>query len=232
MNARQRVARLRELQELRERQRSQRPETLREFQEREAAAAQEEAATAQAERERPIREAEAALNQTYRKLRANALEQINKGRPDPGFKIPRSVAGKQMPASEVEQFNASEIRKFAQNNPDFYTSQANIQLLCDYLTAQRVLIADNATYKAAAKRLQFLGLLEERPEPEPTPEPITVAEVPSQERIIDDGSMEGFDPETGHPRRYTAFEIERMSAETFKRTFRIKPVDLVLARRF
>src|SRR5258708_22007730 len=154
------------------------------------------------------------LNEIHEDEKAEVLA----GRKDPGFVIPESVAGKRMSRDEAREFNAAEARKFKENTPEFYNSQANIKSICDYVLAQGVNIADEATFRAAFERLQYLGLLEERPEPEPLP----AAEARPE---VDPAELERQRREAYHTkvltvyggREYTQYDIDRLSADEFKR---------------
>lgn len=73
----------------------------------------------------------------------------------------------------------------------------------------------------------------ERPEPEPLPvatadsevEPLQAQDFQKPETFI------GIDPETGLEKEFTEHQVNRMSSEEYKRTFRLRSEDQILCRR-
>lgn len=129
----------------------------------------------------PVREAEEENTRLLRELRNIELAAVNAGSRDPGFIIPESVLGLSMEKEEARQFNGREALKFRQNNPDFFNSRANVTKIIEYVNAQGVAIANEEMLRAVWHRLQDLGLLEQRPEPES----IEVLPEPEQQPQLD-----------------------------------------------
>lgn len=224
MNAREiREQRLAELKELRERQRAQKPETLRSFTEAEEARERDE-------RERFIQEAAAPLKQTAREFGLLMRQKIATGK-DPDFAISPELVGKRLSVAEAERYNKEQADLFIASSPEYlpYMLRENALAIVAYLHRNGVEIFSVAELSRAFTKLRDFGLLTEKSEPEQ--EPVQAIPDTVEEPKRDDGIMDGFDLETGEPRRYSAFEIDRMSAETFKRTFRLKLEDQILARR-
>ena len=181
------------------------------------------------ERERPIREAKESLQESATALGKLAREMVATGK-DSEFMIPASVAGRRMSVAMPGQFNADEARKFAESTPEFYPSPANKAAVFDFLTRNRVNIADCATYQAAFHRLKDFGLLEPEPEPEPEAEPVEVLELePAAPAPVE--TLVGVDWETGLPREFTQRQVDLMTAEDFRRAFNLKLPRLVASWR-
>lgn len=171
----------------------------------------------QEEAERPVREAETALNSTTRKLYEAEKAEVVAGRSDPGWELPASVAGLSMSLDEARAFNNRESKAFVEEHPEFYRSKRNSDTVQEYLLAQGVGIADRQCFAQAVERLRHFGLLEEKPaEPEPSPIPVSEPQIePKQEDLVD-----GFD-ENGNPIRVTQAALWKMSSAQLKTFYRM-----------
>jgi hypothetical protein len=110
-------------------------------------------------------------------------------------------------------FNKEQARNFAANNPDYHRCDENFRKLTEYMARNGIAIANEAMFKAAWERLRSFGAIQDRPEPQPPTE-----EIPDSESVqVDDGSEEGIDPQTGERRRFSKWEISRMSADQYRR---------------
>jgi hypothetical protein len=174
------------------------------------------------EAERPIREAQAKLSETHRKLYEIEKAEVIAGRPDPGWELPASAADLSMPLDEAKAFAQREAEAYRQQHPEYHPTGKNFERIKSYLSAQGVVIPDRACFAQAVQRLTYFGLLEERPAPAAQPvqieepqEPNVPTEAPSEEPLV------GWDLNTGVERVFTKREVDRMSAEEFKRTFRL-----------
>jgi len=107
---------------------------------------------------------------------------------------------------------------FVEHNPDYYPCSSNVNNIREYLIAQNISIPNEEVLKAAWLRLRELGLIEERPAPEPEPELTPLEEPPSE--TPGDYEISGFDPETGEPRKFTQREIWRMDSATYRKAFK------------
>jgi hypothetical protein len=173
------------------------------------------------EAERPIREAEAKLSETHRKLYQFEKAEVEAGRPDPGWELPTSAAGLSMSVEEAKQFAQSEGEVFVAEHPEYYASKNNFDAVVRYLSIQGVVIPTRDCFAQAVERLRRFGLLEARPTPAPqlepveSPEPVELTEAPSSDLV------DGFDIQTGEPRRYSQKEIWKMSSADLKIAFRM-----------
>jgi hypothetical protein len=185
------------------------------------------------EAERPIREAEAKLTETIRQLHSNAKEAVMSGQPDPGFKLPASVAGKQMSLEEARRFNAAESEKFRAVHPEYYPCAANFKTMTNYLATQKIAIVDAATWEAAFSRLQSLGLLQERPEAEPASESQQGRSEPQAETVSTESAEQNrndyfskvvaTDPRTGEG--LTEHQLDQLPSSEYARIMRVPRFD-------
>jgi hypothetical protein len=91
-------------------------------------------------------------------------------------------------------------------------------------------------YRAAFLSLKASGLFDEpvtAPEPVATPVPEPTEDLDSLPRLPawhkepiaykreTEQSLKGIDPDTGKPREYTQVEVDRMSAETYRKVFSV-----------
>jgi hypothetical protein len=177
-------------------------------------------------RERPIREATEQLTATHRKLHAMEKAQISSRADEQVYVDPVTIAMGTIPQAQADAYNAQQASLFRQNNPDFYPSEKNVQAIVDYLKRNRIEIVSALILEKAYERLSQFGLLEERPAPvevvEPVEEtqPVVVERQP--ERFI------GIDLSTGTEREYTAYEVDRMSSDEYRRVFRVTKASLEL----
>lgn len=150
--------------------------------EEQAAIEAQEAAEREAEM-KPVFAAQAELNKNVAALYEIEKEAVIAGKPDPGFTLPASVAGKRMTQDAAHRFNREESHKFVANTPEYFPCKQNLQALTDYLLTQSVHIADAETFRVAFERLRYFGLLVERPEPEPEPQAEPEPVDPETERL-------------------------------------------------
>ncbi len=170
------------------------------------------------EQQRPVREAEQRLNETHRKLVQIGKEEVLNGKPDPWWEIPADAVGKSMSLDRVRDFVREQSTIFRAAHPEYYPCKENLEAIMGYLVAQQIAIPTASCFERAVERLGSLGLLKERPAP-PEPQPAPVMEEPAEPS--NDGLTDGWDIETGQPRKYTEREIEHMSSDDFKKAFRM-----------
>jgi hypothetical protein len=137
--------------------------------------------------------------------------------------------------TSVDDWHRKESAKFLQENPDYFPCEENLQAIKGYIdrNAPKIRLVSAIQLEGAFKRLREYGLLKQRPIPEPAPRPapvkvnltITPSVAPSGPASE---SRKGFDPETGLEREYTPREIDKMSADQFRRIFRIYRDELTL----
>jgi len=205
--------------------------------------AAEEAAQREAE-ERPIREATEELNKLHRKIYATIRERI-KTMPDEDvitgvsdFWIDPDLAGVSMDRSFAGAFDADSYLEFLREHSSwFYDCEANRKTLFSYMERNRAQIFNCEMLRRAALRLQEYGLLEERPDGyERDPETGGII-IPRQEPTYVNlrvsypptpPTYTGWDEQTGLEREFTQREVDRMSADQYRRVFRVKRSDMEL----
>jgi hypothetical protein len=197
---------------LRERDRLQ----IREWNEAEAA---REAAERE-ERERPIREATEQANELHRKIHATVRERVASLVDEDGRWADPIHIGTVMSEDDCRRYNGQQALIFVRDNPDLYWNRANMEAVIAYMVRNGINIASAETFRRTYMRLAEFGLLETAPEPEPTPEPEPLPIAPPPPEVF-----EGIDLETGEPKVYTKYQVDRMGSDEFLRVFRIGKVD-------
>jgi hypothetical protein len=164
-----------------------------------------------------VRRDEAAEVEAERK---QARESVLAGKPDPSWKIPASAAGLKMTIEQAREFAKTAAAQFVKENPEYHATMNNFEAIVSYLTTNGVEIPTSEVFKLAWLRLRELSLIEEleRSEPAKEPEPETQPSepIPAETELVD-----GFDLETGEPRRYSQAEIWKMSSGDLKKAFRM-----------
>jgi hypothetical protein len=132
-----------------------------------------------------------------------------------------------MSAAQADRYNADEYRLFVADTPGWFNTPANLDVVQRYLTNQGCeSIVSSKMLKFAFNRLDSYGLLEHRQAPQPVvqqqprqPAVVTTERAPAVPKPRE--SEEGWDLSNGERRMYTPYEIDRMSADEFKRIFRL-----------
>ncbi len=171
---------------------------------------------AREERERPIREAEAKLREASTAIERTIRDRISTGIDD-AFQIDPATFTPLPRGISAAQYNKAQAQQFRQSNPDFYPSDFNLREITEYIarnTPTNFILVSATQLQWAFERLRAYGLLEERPEPEPEPEIVPEPANPSEPEIF-----VGIDQETGEERTFSKFQVDRMSAEEYRRTF-------------
>jgi len=177
------------------------------------------------EEERPVKEALAENEKLLREKLTLERDAVTKGRPDPAFRIPDSASGLRMKKAEFEPFIKSEADKFVAETPEYYACPENFGTLTQYILAQGVQIPNADVFKVAFARLQELGVLKERPDPEPQVQPVRTEEPDSPtgkrtewEQYVSEVVVT--DPSTG--KGYTQYQLDNdIDSGTFARLMRI-----------
>jgi hypothetical protein len=185
----------------------------RQFDEEEAALE----ASAREERERPIREAEARLIETHRKLAALEVERLTGKVRDPERFVDPSVASVKMTASQAHEFNVAEVFKYRTEHPEVFWCPELVDLIGAYLDHNALQIVTASMIHSIVSRLGDVGLLPERPA---EPEPDWAEEQREPVQPIEREKHIGIDLSTGEQREYSDFEVERLSADEFRKVFR------------
>jgi len=199
--------------------------------------AREEAADLE-KQERPIREAEAVLQQTQRELLRIERERITGVVEDPDLK--KRLKGKAFLDPDLldderthkyyreiendphfaRDFNAASIRIYRERNPQIYWSNELVQHLGAYFDRHGVALTSVPMIEAAVNRILAAGLAPTEPPPSPPP-PAPPIRYVKLEQPKEPEYQTGWDTETGQQRRYSNYEISRMSADEYARIFRV-----------
>lgn len=175
------------------------------------------------ERERPIREAEAKLHETSRELakvyRARLLAEVK----DPEMPGDPALDGVIMSEADASKFNGSEFRKYKDAHPDFYWDHKLLERIGNYCELNGIGLISASILGKIVDRFREYGLLPTRPRPELQPEPeqrpyvnLTIERTSAMPE-----TYEGWDLDSGQRREYSKREVDRMSADQYRRAFRI-----------
>jgi hypothetical protein len=202
--------------------------SLRKFREEE----REREAREMEERERPIREAEAKLRETHRAIAKVMRQRLMEGR-DPDLVDIDDPYSPGMTDTEVISENGRAAEMFMATNSWYYPCPENSKLIFSYLERnERNCLITVELLENIAIRMRDLGLLKEKPlEEQPEPHPQVNLEIEYTPTPPQPESFRGWDLETGQERDFTSFEVNRMSSETYARTFRLSRSGMVLAGR-
>ena len=165
----------------------------------------------------PVRAAEAELTTTHRQLLKIEREAALHGKEDPLFA--RGLLSEPMKTirlntlEEANEHNLRTAREFMERTPSFYQSQYNAELITDFAVRNDLLVLDAETYSNIYRHLLALDLLEH--ESSPQPEPLIEQPEPVQQM-----ETEGVD-DSGRVKLYSKAEIDRMSADEYRRFMRI-----------
>jgi hypothetical protein len=171
----------------------------------------------------PIRKAEAELSKTAGKLRAAERKAALNGTND--FETALTLLSDAMKAITPERpismeqaaaFNEREAVRFAENTPEYYACPDNADLMSSFCSRHGIGVADAETWGNVFRHLDGLGLMQHRPAPQSEPV-IDQQPEPTPARAKE---LMGVD-ESGRPKAYTPAEVDRMSADEYKRFFRL-----------
>jgi hypothetical protein len=164
-----------------------------------------------------VRRDEAAEVEAERK---QARESVLAGKPDPSWKIPASAAGLKMTIEQAREFAKTAAAQFVKENPEYHATMNNFETIVAYLTTNGVVIPTSEVFKLAWLHLRELSLIEELERLVPAKEPETVTQ-PSEPLPAEGELVDGYDLETGEPRKYSQAEIWKMSSGDLKKAFRM-----------
>jgi len=177
--------------------------------------------------DRPIREATEQLRATHRKLALVERERLTTV-PDPERWLDPAVGPEtRMTAKQAGEFNREQAQLYRESHPDTYWSDELLDLLSAYFNKEQLRLITAQMLERLVERFAAVGLLPERPA-EPEPEPI-IEEQPVP--AIEPETHVGIDPLTGAEREYSARELERMTADEYRRAFKITKAGITLPTR-
>lgn len=209
--------------------RSRDSESTRQFHEEEAElerVAEEQRSADAAKREEEKRQ---SVRERQRKFVA---ESVAAG-PDPLFAgvDPETIEGRiSVPVNQVGTWNKNEADKFKQNCPDYCVCPENFEALAGYLerNAPGLVLVSAKQLEAAFRRLQSLGLLKEHPvvtsQPEPEKSKATAVNLeiaPPSDPNSPDAVVDGWDLESGAPRKWANRELDKLSSTDYRRALRL-----------
>lgn len=201
--------------------------------------AREEAAERERQ-ERPVKEAEAALRKTQRELLKVERDRLLGKTDDPFIKAkigdkpvtdPLAWEGidplnrEELPAGYATAYNGESLRLYLRDHPEHKDLLANkefLDMIGNYFDRNKIRITNIWDIKRVVERFIAAGLAPEPPAPAPPPPPqpapirFTEPEQPSEPEF-----QTGWDLDTGTRRSYSRYEIDRMSADEYVRTFRV-----------
>jgi hypothetical protein len=134
---------------------------------------------------------------------------------DPERYVDPSVASVQMTAKAAHEFNTVEITKYRAEHPEVFWSPEIVDLIGAYLDYNGLKVVTASMIDNVVSRLGSVGLIPDRPlEPEPIEESSEPEQTREREKHV------GIDLATGEEREFSDFEINRMSADDFRKVFR------------
>ncbi len=214
-------------------------DTPNRFRERLSAAERKRQSEKTAAQEIAKREAEAELLNTSRKVAALVKERLLKTKDDEVFVTP-GMEQSSMSSADAARYNGQQFKLFMQSTPEYvaYSSPETIESLGDCFARNKLMICSQEMCRAAFFRLRDCGLLtpnravEPRPVEKTVQRPVTVVPAPqTQAEVLPDGSELGYDLFTGEQRPYTKREIAALSADQYRRVFRVYRDALTLPNR-
>jgi hypothetical protein len=173
--------------------------------------------------------------ETLRLLRAVERERIATNTDDE-FVIDPATIGESaaVAVAKLEAWHAAQSTEFLASNPQYLRCPENEQAIIAYIerNAPGLKLLSATQMTAAYRRLRDLGLLKERPAPV-TPAPPTVEHrterkpAPQPTNPLDE-VVDGWEIDGSAPRRWTGRELERLSADDYRRAMRLYKADLEL----
>ena len=181
---------------------------------------------AREERERPIREATEQLEKNYYELTKVYKERLIGKVPDPERFIDPAVGPSvKMSLKDAQTFTAQQWQLFVGQHPELYAGSELLDLIDSYCKKESISIITVAMFERMIERFAACGLLPERPAPvetvNDTPEP--ESETPTGPQMFD-----GFDPYTDLPITLTKRQVDRLSADEYRRFAKVRTADLDL----
>jgi hypothetical protein len=148
---------------------------------------------------------------------------------------PATLAGRiSVPVNKVTEWNRDQVHLFKKSCPGYFPCPENFDALVGYLqrNAPGLRLISAKQWEAAYRRLASLGLLKERPvvtsesEPERERAQTVVLEVgPPSDPNSPDAVVDGWDLESGAPRKWTNRELDKLSSTDYRRALHLYSVD-------
>jgi hypothetical protein len=180
-------------------------------------------------RERPIKEAEATLQKTLRKIRAVQLDTLTNPKvQDPDLWLDPDVEGMTLTREGVTAYVIDAFRDLIKARPGFWCSEKNLAYFKGYFDKHRIICPTAAMLIRLHDRLVDAGVVfelqphapEDSSRPDYTQRPnVEVRIAPTQKPKAQ--TFPGFDLVTGEPRDYTEREIDKMTSEEMKKALQM-----------
>jgi hypothetical protein len=122
-----------------------------------------------------------------------------------------------MTHKQADEFNRREFRKYREAHPDLFLNDELLDRLGKYFALDGLELITASMIESIIEHYRDAGLLPERPEPVDEPE-LTI----SMEPIAPPSGPimhKGIDPDTGLEREYSEREVNRMSADAYRKRF-------------
>jgi hypothetical protein len=160
----------------------------------------------------------------HRKIALSRQNQIRTGIDDE-FPYDPDTREISMSSQEADAYNRASAEQFLRDNPTYFPTQRNLELIRSYLKRHGVdALVSARQLQLVYERLDAYSLLDRRPEPiviqpEPTPYVNLCERAPEPPKRRE--PEEGWDLRTGERRMYTPYEIDRLSGDDYRRIFRL-----------
>jgi hypothetical protein len=152
-----------------------------------------------------------------------ARQAVAAGKRDPLWILPESAKGLRMSLEKAKLFAQEQADLFVGQEKSWFKCRKNFETITGFLIEQGCLIPNVDCFKLAFERLTALGLLEQRPVEASAPEPQSQSEPPQAAVTETQDELLGWDLATGEPRRYSQFEVSKMSSDEYRRAFHVVP---------
>jgi len=178
---------------------------------------EEEELAAKEAREAPLRRAQSEFERNTKELAQLQRKNLTTGK-DPNVYISPETRGKAISASEAERIAIASSESFISAHPEYYVCPENGEIITDYFRRNECFILTAPMIEAAYVKLRDAGLIVERPAPS---EPVVVeAEQPAPQRT----KLIGIDQSNGEEREFSDWEVNNMSADEYRRTFKLRNI--------
>ena len=135
----------------------------------------------------------------------------------------------------VAAYNREQAALFVQQTPEYlaYKSDQTLRAIADYLdrNAPGIKLVSALQLRWAFERLKSLGLIQLNPAPIPEPESgaapaqVNLGVGPPSDPNSPDAVVEGWDLESGAPRKWTNRELNKLSSTDYRRALRLYSVE-------
>jgi hypothetical protein len=179
-------------------------------------------------REAPVRAATEQLNEIHNKLVALQRERLLSNIKDVDAFADPDLATVRMTEEQASGYNREQFNLYRSTHPNVFWNETLLEQVGAYFERNGLRIISAAMIANVIERFKEAALLPDRPTPAPSqpymPKPsvnLTIA-APKTELI------DGWDLVSGEPRKWTPRELDRLSADEYRRALRLYRADLEL----